>query len=192
MWLALAIDPQILGTLYAATTKGVFKSTDGNSTWALAGGDTSYASSVVVDPRNPSTVYASGIGMRKSTDGGNTWTAINTGINPGFSIYMLAIDPVTTSTLYAATVAGVYRSTNAGASWSQINSGLRIPVFGVDTLAVAASNPAVLYAAASTSGLYRSTDSGAHWTRMPIESAKVTPAAVTCGVSFGLASCGNR
>lgn len=53
--------------------------------------------------------------MLKSTDGGATWSPLDTGIEP---FVILAIDPLTLSTLCALTNYGaVLKSTDRGATW---------------------------------------------------------------------------
>jgi photosystem II stability/assembly factor-like uncharacterized protein len=118
--LSLAIDPKNSSTLYATTHTGLFKSTDGGASWAAAGsglpdhlpdGRPFYsAGAMVIDPQNPSTLYAAmslpgGLagGVFKSSDGGATWVAANSGL-PGTAapfIRFLAIDPKHPDTLYA-------------------------------------------------------------------------------------------
>src|SRR5262249_37790285 len=76
---------------------------------------------LVIDPQNPSTLYAgtsgesfdsctipcSGFndGVFRSTDAGATWTAINSGLTMPH-VASLAIDPQNPSTLYAGTIHG--------------------------------------------------------------------------------------
>jgi hypothetical protein len=71
----------------------------------------------------------------KSTDAGISWHAANIGLN-GEGVSVLAIDPVTPTTLYAGIsnfIVGVFKSTDGGISWS----GLENFMFGhVDTLAI--------------------------------------------------------
>ncbi len=63
----------------------------------------------------------------------------------GGSIYALAIDPQTPSTLYAGTYGGgLFKSENAGASWNESNSGLT-NLF-IKTLAINPQIPTTLYA----------------------------------------------
>ncbi|MEI9986416.1 MAG: hypothetical protein WDN69_26530 [Aliidongia sp.] len=75
------------------------------------------------------TLYAggeAGFGLFKSTDGGASWTESDSGLpQHGFTLFTdLAIDPQTTSTLYAGTQdAGVFKSTDGGATWNAVDNG---------------------------------------------------------------------
>jgi hypothetical protein len=120
---ALAIDPVTTSTIYAGTSAGGYKSTDGGASWSpmnsgLAGAG---IKTLAIDPVTPSNIYAGtyypifiigvGVGVFKSSDGGMNWSLMNCGLT---NIYVraLAIDPVTTSTIYAGTREGgvfVYR-----------------------------------------------------------------------------------
>ena len=85
-----------LGHLYSSNKeRGVYKTTDGGKTWkqTLFVDDNSGAIDIVVDEKNPQTLYAStwqkerkawmfeesgkGTGIYKSTDGGNTWNLVS-------------------------------------------------------------------------------------------------------------------
>jgi Abnormal spindle-like microcephaly-assoc'd, ASPM-SPD-2-Hydin len=83
----IIVDPANSNTLYCATFKGVFTSTDGGQNWTLgantAGGD---ARSLVLDPSSPANarvLYAgiSGTGVVRSNDGGQTWNPFLNGTN---------------------------------------------------------------------------------------------------------------
>jgi len=119
---ALAINPVTPSTLYAGTDGGVFKSTDGGTSWRAVNTN-SYVYALAINPKIPSTLYAGsdGAGVFESTDGGASWTAVL----PGTSVFALAIDPMTPSTLYAGTFGGgVSKSTDGGATWTAVNTGL--------------------------------------------------------------------
>jgi hypothetical protein len=79
---AVAIDPLDPMTLYAATGGGVFKSTDGGTTWTLTSLTNGGVSSLEVAPRadaaEPTTLFVGtydGV-VFKSSDGGATWSLI--------------------------------------------------------------------------------------------------------------------
>jgi photosystem II stability/assembly factor-like uncharacterized protein len=127
----------------------------------------SIVTTVAVDPRSSSVLYAGGVGAYnacdaegrfgfKSTDGGDTWTAM-----PGLhDPLQYAIDPRHTTSLYAIDeLNGIRVSRDAGASWSPATTGF------VGTPAALAVDPAdfeVLYVAAD-GGLFSSTDGARHW-----------------------------
>jgi photosystem II stability/assembly factor-like uncharacterized protein len=108
---ALAAVPGSATDLYAGTTAGVFKSTDAGASWA-ATGFTTNTKALLVDPDNPTTVYAGtyNAGVSVSTDGGSTWEAMNEGLDV-LKILSLGIRPGAEPVLYAGTDGGaVYRT----------------------------------------------------------------------------------
>jgi len=129
---ALVFDPANPANVYAATTLGLFKSTNRGQTFSATGNAGVAFFSLAIDPSSPSTLYAgdaAGSGIWKSTDGGAHWSTANTGL-PGASgsrppVLSLAVDPGSPSTVYAGTYGnGVWVSTNSGGSWS-LSSGSR-------------------------------------------------------------------
>ena len=119
--LGLAIDPTAPATLLVSTNSGVFKSTNGGTSWnptsaPLGGWD------LVMDPSSPSTLYLGTLsgGVYKTIDGGDTWQPSNAGF-PSATIYALAIDRGTPSSIYASPGqmdVGVIKSVDAGATWT--------------------------------------------------------------------------
>lgn len=155
----VALDPLTPSTVYAAVFRGtpaggnLWKSLDGGQNWAaitqgLFDPDTGRRYDVlrvVIDPAAPENVYitTSGGGF-KSTDGGATWSVT---AHP-----VMAIDPVTTTTVYAGTRGeGIFRSTDAGATWAAFSQGLTDPF--VNHMAVDPRTPAIVYAA-TDSGVF--------------------------------------
>ncbi len=158
---ALTIDPRTPTTLYAVAwfglstvAQGVFKSTDGGSSWRAASTGLSGLSpgALAIDPQTPTTLYArtQESGVFKSTDGG-TWRAINAGLED-LRVTALAIDPQIPTTLYAGTWHGVFRSTDGGGSWGSTNVGLRD--LSVAGLAIDPQTPTTLYAGTWGSGVF--------------------------------------
>jgi photosystem II stability/assembly factor-like uncharacterized protein len=155
--------------VHVGTRHGLIHSIDDGASWAQAAVSTRAANvaNLIVDPDAPSTIYATSDWplenvLAKTTNSGASWTSLPL---PGhFRTYW--IDPLATSTLYAAgyddaTAAdAVYKSIDAGKSWTTIYGSKRI-----DTFAIAASHPATLYVSAAE-GLQRSDDAGSTWSRM--------------------------
>jgi photosystem II stability/assembly factor-like uncharacterized protein len=107
----------------AATSGGVFQSTDDGGIWHLR--KAGAMSSVAFNPQHPLIAYAGGFGPKvvKSVDGGLTWHLSQTGINA--PVTSLVIDPVHPSTVYVGTQGGgVFRSTDAGGHWAKFDAGL--------------------------------------------------------------------
>ncbi len=82
--------------------------------------------SLLINPENPSTQYASsfGRGLYKSLDDGLTWNPINNGLSDPF-VNVIEFKPGNTNILYAGTQSkGVFISNNGGDYWSETNTGL--------------------------------------------------------------------
>jgi photosystem II stability/assembly factor-like uncharacterized protein len=160
----LAVDPLTPSTLFAATDGaggGVFRSADGGATWVRRLGPGPFRS-VVIDPINPSNVYAGasarGFGaVYRSSDGGDTW---NTGVFTDV-LRDLAIDPIAPSNLYAATNAGIFKSTDGGATFvlHQVTASPNI----VTAVAVAPGSPSTVYVGLQFGPVLKSTDGGITW-----------------------------
>jgi photosystem II stability/assembly factor-like uncharacterized protein len=149
------------GYTYAGT--GIFKSGDAGRTWVNTGlQDSHHIGKVLIDPRDPNTVYVAAIGsfwssggergVYKTSDGGRAWTrALDLG--PRTGAVDLVMDPADHRVLYAAawefvagTGSGIYKSSDAGATWSRLAAGLPDGPLGRIGLDIAPSNPNVVYA----------------------------------------------
>jgi photosystem II stability/assembly factor-like uncharacterized protein len=173
---AIAIDPSNPETVYIGTGEyttgsrgdGVFKSTDGGQTWVrLADADTMglQFSGLAVDPTNPSIVHATTRdGYLRSDDAGATWVLRRAGRASALSLDMQNPSRV----FIGVHDSGIYRSTDGGDSFVKLTSGLPNSS-DVDRalVAVAASNPSVVYASFSigsnVEGTYKSTNGGDTW-----------------------------
>jgi photosystem II stability/assembly factor-like uncharacterized protein/subtilisin-like proprotein convertase family protein len=157
----LAIAPSNPATLYAGSSSGLYRTTDGGALWVGVDiGPGIRYTNVVVDPRNTETVYvgSSGGGVFKSTDGGLTWGASNTGLTDRY-VTFLAIDPSTPTMLYAGAGARLFRSGDGGVSWEALGE---VSGLSISTLAVDPSMPTTLYVSSGGS-VHRSTDGGGSW-----------------------------
>ncbi len=95
----------------------------------------------------------------------------------GGSVYCLASDPATPSTLYAGTAHGVYKSLDGGETWTLASAGL--PDERVQTIAIDPTNSQTLYIGTITPngvqsvGVFKSTDGAATWT--PVNVGLIDP-----------------
>ena len=179
------------------TGEGMYKSTDGGKTWTFIGlGETHIISWIVVDPSNPDVLYVAALGhlfapnpdrgVFKSTDGGKTWNKILY-VDDDTGAISMAMDPSNPHVVYASMWqmsrrhwtfssggpgSGIYKTTDGGANWTNIShaAGLPTGIFGRSGIAVALSQPSVVYALiqadykGQAGGLFRSDDSGQNWT----------------------------
>ncbi|HXA09720.1 MAG TPA: hypothetical protein VNW28_07035 [Chthoniobacterales bacterium] len=171
----LAVDPTNSQNIFAAVAgqlynhggeRGVYKSTDGGSTWTqvLAGdNDTTGAVDLAIDPTNPNRVFAA------------MWDHFR---EPDLRTY-------------GGVGSGVYRSIDGGTTWQRLTNGL--PAAGTTIgrigVALAVSNPQRLYAIVNQTnglfqGFYTSADGGNTWTKLPTSST-LSGAQSTYGWWFG-------
>jgi photosystem II stability/assembly factor-like uncharacterized protein len=153
----LAVDDGDPQQVYAATQRGLFKTTDGGGNWSAVIGlpEDVRVSAVTIDPSDTRRLFA-GVethGLYESTDGGETWTQIAAGLPPNSGIRDVLFDPANTHNVYLSDVmSGVYRSTDGGQSWTLIVDGLTTR----STTGLAISSDGLhLYAATNGEGVFR-------------------------------------
>jgi photosystem II stability/assembly factor-like uncharacterized protein len=179
-----------------ATGDGVYKSTDAGKTWTHLGlRETQMIAMIDVDPSNPERLFVAALGhpygpnpergIFRSLDGGQTFQKVlsKDEYTSGNDVRISPADPNTVyATLWQQQEAfwegggfggggnGIFKSTDGGTTWHQLTDGL--PSVLQANIAVAPSDPSVLYAMVASAGenggsgpvrFYRSTDAGEHW-----------------------------
>jgi photosystem II stability/assembly factor-like uncharacterized protein len=169
---AIAIDPTDPKTVWAGTGEswmrnsvsigdGIYKTTDGGENWTNVGlRNSERIAKILIDPTNPSTVYAcvpgklwsdsDDRGVYKTTDGGRTWSKILAGPNASTGCSLMTMDPGAPKTIYA----GMWDFRRKGWTFRSGGEGPDAP---------------------SGSGLFKSADGGATWTSLDDASAKGLP-----------------
>ncbi|HWS86861.1 MAG TPA: FG-GAP-like repeat-containing protein [Pyrinomonadaceae bacterium] len=171
--LDFAVAPSNTAVVYAATNLGVYVSADGGASWQRGGQPSPstvvfFTRAIVVDPSNPSVVYAGtsgGSGVYKSTDGGLTFEAKANGISIPL-VNTLAVHPTTPATLYAGTGFAIFKTTNGGESWTELNLGIPGAGPGANEIVIDPSNPQTVYAATPNRGVLKTTNGGTSWTQV--------------------------
>jgi hypothetical protein len=176
---ALLIDPNQPETLYAASGLsvsaggGLFKSTDGGTSWNsinsglpdsfFIGAGQPNVGSLVMDPRNPDTLYANGAEpdrpLVKSIDGGSSWAVVSAGLG----LSNLAVHPQDSGTLYAVSLNGLVKSADGGGTWSTV---LQISQdYGPPWLAVTPGQggASAVFVGGDPRGIFKSADEGLTW-----------------------------
>ncbi|GMU95763.1 T9SS type A sorting domain-containing protein [Ignavibacterium album] len=131
------IDPNNDSIIWAATTEGIFKSTDAGSSWenvhpVIMGFD------IAINPLNSNIVFAThgnlgstGHGIYRTTDGGNTWIKLGSGLPATFNgKAVLSIYPPDPNIIYASigngssSGAGTWlcQSMDGGNNWIIVNT----------------------------------------------------------------------
>jgi photosystem II stability/assembly factor-like uncharacterized protein len=180
---ALAVAPSRTRIIYAgsgeglqrpdlAVGDGVYKSSDGGSTWKNVGlQDGQQIGGIAVDPVNYDRVFVAVLGhpygpnaergVYRTTDGGATWQKVLYK-NENVGAYAVAIDNhdpnVVYATLWAARQApweigasfetdgsGLFKSTDGGTTWTQLTDGLPKRA-GRTEVAIAPSDSKIVYA----------------------------------------------
>ena len=172
-------DPSNAAILWAATTEGVYKTTDSGTTWTLSNA-VLMAMDLVVDPSTPSVVYAAhgqlGVpddtqaGVWKTTNGGTSWARLAGGLpttdfgRSALTAYPSGAGPTVVyagvSSASSRQVVGLYRTTNGGTSWSlQTSTNWASSQAWYDNVIAVHPNDANLLLAAGLD-VYRTTNGG--------------------------------
>jgi len=165
-------------TMFIATARGMFKSTNAGDNWSLMeppGNPYNEIRALLVHPQYPNIIFAGGpFGNNwKSTDSGNSWFELNTnGRTIGIDDFVL--DPNNSNILYFASGSvhlglGIWKSTDLGENWYSVQNNLDSTGFG-EAIAIDPVNSNVIYFARSnhSSGVSgpcvsKSTNGGVSW-----------------------------
>ena len=175
---------------------GLYKSNDGGNNWEKIGFEKSERiANIIVNPTNSKEIIVGVLGalwsdseergVYKTTDGGVTWKKILY-VNQSTGCADLAINPKDPNIIYASMWefrrtgwsfnsggdnSALYKSIDGGENWEKIHNGFPEGKLGRLAIAVANSNPEVIYTVIEAEknekkGLYKSTDAGASWKQM--------------------------
>ena len=183
---ALAIDPTNSDVIYAGSGEanassnngafpgnGIYKSTNGGSTWTNIGlPNSENIGRIVINPTNTNIIYTAAMGrlygtnpergVYRSINSGSTWQKVLF-VNDSTGCIDIVINPTNPNIVYAAmwervkypfgsmrcgAGSGVYKSVDGGDTWLQLTNGL--PTSDINTgrigITLSKTNPNILYA----------------------------------------------
>ena len=199
----ITIDPSNTSTIWVGSGEnngqrsvaygdGVYKSTNGGSSWTNTGLKTSeHIGKIIVHPDNSNKVYVAAIGplwssggergVYMTNDGGKTWNE-SLVIDEHTGVSDLVMDPRDPDVMYASAYqrrrhvftylgggpsSGLYKTADGGVTWDKINNGLPKVDLGRIGLAISPANPDIIYAiveaAEGKGGFYSSMNGGVSW-----------------------------
>ena len=158
----LRFEPGSSSHLWAATEKGLFRSSDAGASWERADRDSGryLVHAVAFDPADPRQVLAAsaGGGIYRSAEGGSTWAPSSSGLAAAWieKLYAAPGSPV----LFAQTATGLFRR-DADGSWDEKaepfeDDGDEVEL---DGLLFESASPAAIWAFDGSSA-WRSSDGG--------------------------------
>ncbi len=173
----MAMDTVRPEILYAGTSSGIYKTTDGARSWVAVnrglipaeGVQSSRAlgiTALAVYSQRTETLYAGTLdGLYKTVDGGRSWSRIGKDLSDQF-VSAVTLDPARPDVLYIGGRSGVFASRDGGVTWEPRNIGLESR--NVLALVATRRKPGLLYAGTNGGGLYRSPDDAAMWEHVPL------------------------
>ena len=160
------------GLAAVARENKLLTSADNGASWKILATPSQFGT-IVVDPKEPRTLYASDFltysyldtteypgKTYKSTDAGSTWTPLAGGL-PGKRCMALAVSPFDSKSIIWASRREVYLSRDAGATWKMVLQLSQACI--TSTAAFSRTDARTMYVSTETDGVLRTTDAGATW-----------------------------
>jgi len=177
---AVEVNPDNGNIVFAGGNRGIFRSTDGGTTWAIVLSNTNFGVNEILNhPNNTSLVFAAtDKGLYRSMDGGTSWTQLYSN-----KTYDIKIHPTSPDVMYilknnpTAIICEFLKSNDFGATWTITGTNWYSSTDparndGGGRLAVSPAQPDRVYAYLIGEskvddfgyiGVYRSDDAGASW-----------------------------
>ena len=159
---------------------GIARSTDGGSTWTVAGPTGVNIPSVVATQAtvggNEVILAGTSGGIYRSTDDGSSYSQVTVGVPAGGNVTRLVGDPGFPARFYAADSGSLYVSNDSGATWTQA-ADVGLNTASTDRVLLAVHNDALnddIFAmdidnsTGNLNAVYESTNEGATWTSLAL------------------------
>lgn len=167
----VAIDPVNNFNVYAESQSGtIYGSTNGGvnmthiSTPVTEGG--SWVTPYMLDPSDPTTIYAGYINVWRGDNGGTSWTKVSN-FTGSTNISALKVSEANSNYIYIIRGASLYKSDDAGNNWTNISAGLPTGIAQLTYIAIHPADPGKLWVTFSghSAGnkVFYSADTGQTW-----------------------------
>jgi YVTN family beta-propeller protein len=166
----LFCDPAAGDKVYAGTAigqsfagRGIYRSSDGGSTWEPLGswlGGAARVHRITTDPNDSSILYAGGYGGLYKISGESTgWHPVME-LDSTWPVTGVALDPVNDTEIVAGLGYrhGIWKTTDGGSHWSTVFD------MDINNLLASPGNAEILYAVGHGPSFAKSTDGGDSWT----------------------------
>ena len=166
---AIMQHPSVQGLVFAGTTEGFWRSTNGGDSWMLTTSRKLEINSIAVHPSNPQTVYigTNNYGVMVSHDAGKTFVPTNGGYSGRFANFILP-DREQPHRIYATTINTAtgggffFISDDNGETWQPSMRNMPDRLISLNSIMQDDRDANLIYLG-TNSGLYRSLDRGASW-----------------------------
>lgn len=124
------------------TETEMIRSDDGGKTWKrtasgpMGGNSYYYFGNVIINPKDPDDVFATGTQLARTRDGGRTWRIVARGAHVDF--HAVWVDPADTKHFIVGNDGGAYETRDDGLHWRHFNT---LPVGQITTIAVDNKTP---------------------------------------------------
>jgi hypothetical protein len=147
--------------IYVLKSSGVFKTTNGGTSWSNVTGSLPIAAAspeyIAVDPKDPNSAwvvfsgYSSGNKVFMTINGGSSWTNYSSNL-PNLPVNCIVYQPNTQDLLYIGMDVGVYHRDSLSSAWTLYNAGL--PNVPISELEISPAAPTILHAATYGRGVW--------------------------------------
>lgn len=127
-----------------------------------------WATPYVINPKNPSTLYAGYHYLWKTTDRGDNWTRFNE-IQTSSRLRSIDVAPADTQVIYMGDLRHVWRTYDGGESWKDVTGSLPVDqgfITGIEIDADSSNRAWVSVGNYNSHGVYETLDSGRTWTNI--------------------------
>ncbi|MDB5051101.1 MAG: hypothetical protein JWO30_4172 [Fibrobacteres bacterium] len=198
---SLVIHPTNPAIMYLGSVGGgIWKTVNGGTNWTVLNDfmPSLAIGALIMDRNNPNILYAGtgesypgdglrGAGIFKTTDGGVTWNQLFSTANSNFYYTnRLAISPVNSQILLAATQTGIYRSTDGGVNWTLVLNDISTDLEWHPTdgnLVVASGNSSASYWSANAGVTWTASTGMPPFGRVELAVAKSSPNTIYASVN---------